>query len=797
MARPLGRWPHARPGRGRTLHTWPIYTQLYGWRGLYSAALPSPSLPAWSSNLRWLTQQAPLSPQATFTRYWQPFIPPESVHGSFLSHSVQALINAIARHDITAALALMRRMSSIPYPLWISLWSLIAEGPSSIPSHNLYDRLDQVCVQLCELVELHDAHFPTKSIRPMMRQRFLYLLLKRAERIDKKFGEKERHAVYDAQVPWLVRAGNDATAVDGDLLGRLIFRLAHMRAFSCIPTLLNAYVQSESRSADAVAAGQPFAAVLLETLAWHSSASNSSDADKALAFGIESVRLAWYLRLPIKYALVQELLRRIDPVELQASFGEENQPTTAILSQCFASCEVTPHIPTFLSRLYTTNPEYYTERVAVALCRSSDPRLALELIHTHQPIPYDVYAAAITALTWIVRARYYPDVAMHLALHTLDVLCEAGMQPDEQMFGELVRALQSGLDERIPSASLPCNSGDLGTSLMRSVRTMKKETWVGLLHRLGNAVLVRSEESVIRLDHLILLLRLAVRQHQYALSRDLYVLARQLHPEVFPCTSSSIFGWLFSHAYTRSKELSFALRLYQEYVAFGQVLSEEHVEPFLSSLLRHRMATMFQRVVGDLVDSSSLPRETVAQYVTRALLQQGYLDSALALARHLLTHESSHVPRDESLPPPLPPLSMYAICLYEASQTGHFGSDRASRKRLYTLFEEFRLALAHTFANGDSTSSHWVEHAYYGITRLYMQALGLDASAPYCVSNSLENAEKQKVWDELSMLWQEWANVCDGKQGSIPDLFMQEKMTLQQCYEYAKKKCSTPISHTY
>ena len=124
-------------------------------------------------SLRWLTRHAVLQalPPTTFTRYWQPFQPPPSEADE--GETTRSFMTALENQDIDACLAMLRAHTPA-YPLWLSLWTLVAEGPNPIPASGLYERLDTVCWHLCELYRFHQSAYPTRSIPPQMRQRLVY-----------------------------------------------------------------------------------------------------------------------------------------------------------------------------------------------------------------------------------------------------------------------------------------------------------------------------------------------------------------------------------------------------------------------------------------------------------------------------------------------------------------------------------------------------------------------------------------------------------------------------------------------
>lgn len=79
-------------------------------RQVHSSVLGSP-LSLWTPpHLRWLTHDAGArdARPVTFTRYWQPFQPPQINAGAFLPSSTLAFTEALERHDIPTCLELLR-----------------------------------------------------------------------------------------------------------------------------------------------------------------------------------------------------------------------------------------------------------------------------------------------------------------------------------------------------------------------------------------------------------------------------------------------------------------------------------------------------------------------------------------------------------------------------------------------------------------------------------------------------------------------------------------------------------------
>ena len=714
MARPRAGWQTLLPR-----------TRVHGSRTHTSM----PTLAWMPPTFRWLTRHAVLQalPPTTFTRYWQPFQPPSEADDGELTSS---FLTALEKQDIPACLAMLRTHTPT-YPLWLSLWTLVAEGPNPIPASGLYDRLDMVCVHLCELYYFHRSAYPTRSIPPQMRQRLVYLLLKRAERIDATFVADARTRQQRAQASILLDVAGDLHTLDGELAGRLVFRLARMQALDVLGPCLTAYMTHEAPPQDVVSAAQPLAAILDEALAWH----ERTGQEAALTLGIEAIRLAFLRSWPIKHTLVQRWLRQAGPTLTRLCLAP---PSTPRLPLAYTACP----LDVLVRDVHALQPQYMHERAAVVLCRMNDARAALKLVEMRRPsIPFDVYAAAISALTWMVRTHISPRAALSLALRTFEALYEAGMHADEQMYGELVRAFESRL-----------HSSPSETCAWVEELADDDIPWTTLLASWTRHMIAHHDVPLVRADHLGRLLRLHIRCRQGWQSRQLYEQMREHHALMLPCMSPAQFGWLFMQSYSRPTSLSFAMRLYQDWCASGCALPQAHIEPYLRSLLAYGMASMVHRVVCD--QRAYVPLPTLASYVLRAHLTHGYYEAAFAWASDLL-----HTPEEvahwvDTSHPPVPSLMYYALCFYETSQYPQYALDEQARRRLDALFDEFQLGLAHAIASS-SVCMDTISQAYYGMLRVTMQVLGPDSSS----AERLPLPDRQAAWDRFHTLWYEWQDL--------------------------------------
>lgn len=687
------------------------------------------------------SEQVSSSKVATFTRYWTPFQMPVLEPEVASSSATLAITHALEQHDSTTAMQLLRRNAKfLPHAVWTSLWTLIAEGPSPLPPEGLYERLDTVCEQLLELLRMHAYLFSTRAIPKRMHHRLVYLLLKRAERIDYFVPVDERPAQRRRQAEQLLRVANDPCALDGDLLGRLLFRLARLQAVDLLGPILLHYSACTDKPADPVAAAQPFSAVISEALEWYRSTKNP----EALHLSWKALRSAFAQQLPIKHVLVQQLLTCSGPAHTRLCIPDLPQTldvSDELASSILDTCRLHPH--------------YMHQRAAVVLCKSSDPRAALHLLDTYDAdIPFDVYAATITALTWIARARIVPDTALFLAWRVMDAMQHAGMEADEQMYSEWIRALQVVQNERM--APHPLSVPDAVVQALRDRAPPSVPSWTSYVTSLTQQILARQGEHVLRWEHLVLLFRLHARLRHFSFCQSLYEYARESHSESLPFHSTSTFAWLLSQACQRHGDMRWAVRLYHDWLATGRSLPESQLETFLRACLSHGMPSMVRVVVRDACEMEAVPRPILASHVARALFLEGHLEAGLALLADLLTDAPSTIPRDESLPPALPPLAMYAIGLYEASRVG-FGAKQDDRERLFQLFDEFRLVLAHAYAKED-VPGKIMDLAYYGAIRIHLQALGREASSG--PSDHAGTDDNDTCVASLRDAWAEWRDLA-------------------------------------
>lgn len=654
----------------------------------------------------------PQAPTAypNFSRYTHPYLPPED--RNTWAPELNDLAEALTRHDEDTCWRLFEkhfaRGRPLPYSLWYGVCSLTAQGPAPQPWVGVYAFLDRVCRRLHKLFQIHAERF-SEPIPTSLYRRYIYLLLKRAERLD-AFQGPEWEVERKKQAEILVEAvENRASQLDTPLLGRAVFRLARLGRRS-LHTLVHAFVTRDDLLDDPSSAAQPFNAIVEACVA----SQDPENQEKCLLFAVDVLRLAYERCLPIRGMLVQTLLTRLGDEHTRVLLHACSEPATPVPPQADTGVSW----PIALHRLARTRPMYLAQRAAVALCRNGDPRAALALIRAGEAVPYDVYAAAISALAWRARERRAGhDAAMTLALHTLDALRErTEFEADQQMYGELIRAWEATLYGRTTRKQT-----QLASDLAALVGSERE--WPAMLRAFTEQVLSRMEEGpLLRPMHHTRLLAINIREKHFLLSKRLYERARNLDVSRLPFFSTQRnlphgLLWLFTQATKRAAQRSFAVRLYHDMVSFGYKLPLHASLLFVRTLLAGDMPTVAQQTVLDLCESGHLPNRAFAPGVLHAFFQAGLFEPALALAEALYATRTTHWDSEHEVPTAR--LEMYATCLYEASHT-RIGHSPEARARLWTLFEEFRLALAHALAHrrDDGDGLRAAMQAYHGAIRL-------------------------------------------------------------------------------
>lgn len=680
--------------------TWHSTSRLGSLRTLYLAAIQS------AENTTHTTAE-----YTSFSRYTHPYLPPDDRHT--WAPEFHSIAEALTRHDDDACWSLLQEYRTqnltLPFSVWYGVCALTAQAPASQPLVGLYARLDRVCRRLVTLFHIHTEEV-ADPVPVSLYRRFVYLLLKRAERLDLLQGDglgEER--IQQAKTLWEAVEHKEA-ALDTPLLGRVVFRLARMGNLSLRP-FVDAYVARSDLLNAPGSAAQPFNAIVA---ACAGSPGHPRPSDADLLLGVDALRLAYERELPIKGTVVQTFLLRLGPARTRMLLHACGAPS------CMApACANTSETwSTALHHLAQTRPTYLAQRAAVSLCRSGDPRAALALMQASQDVPYDVYAAAISALTWHVRERRAgSEAAMILALRTLDRLSEhPEYEADQQMYSETIRAFEAALHGR-KSPKPDALAADL------ALQVHEPPKWLHLMQNFTKHLLNRLEEGLLLpYVHHTRLLAMNISLEQYQLGKRLYEQARAQFVTQLPFFGAREalpqgMSWLFAQALRHPGQLSFAIRLYHDAAAFGYQLTSYMGVQFVQALLTGGMPTVAQQIVMDMCTLDEARRTALAPGVLRAFFQANLLEPALSLAEMLYATPPASL-YDEQQAPTVR-LDMYAVCLYEASRMPLIYRPEV-RTRLWALFEEFRLALAHALAHrtDDDATIRATTHAYHGAIRL-------------------------------------------------------------------------------
>ncbi|WFD30332.1 hypothetical protein MSPP1_001350 [Malassezia sp. CBS 17886] len=725
----------------------------------------------------------------TFTRYLQPFIPPTEESSAWPS-SLGPLVAALEHHDVDACWAALTSLppstrAVLPYVVWRAAWTLVAEGPAVAPMSDLYGRLDAVCERLCTLHALFAQLFPSRGMPIDYHRRLIYLLLKRAERIDAELARsgadtvaraaaRARHAeaLHDVISRGCGATTEPLTALDTELLGRVVFRLARLRALTHVAPLANAYARRSDGPAGDAARVQPFVALVVASIQEMKRADEGAplpdaEADgerrsRALLLGLDSVRMAFSLALPLRSTLVHDLLlcggRSLvyvlaretaeaaaiphaaaqgpagkwctaaaagaspDGAPDQAAVrGAQPEPHALPLADRDRSLVSRGDVRAAVRRLVRVRAAYFLYRAAVLLCRLGDAELALHLVRT-QPscVPFDVYAAAVCALTW--RVRRDTDHAVETLVDALQVVHTmqsdehgAGYDVDEQMLAELVRAFSAALT-RAPRGKA------------RELAPHLRAFTAVALRRMAAA-----GDSALGLRSHARLLAMNLSARSYVASRRLFEQARRHFPDValwgdaFPQVPTSGMSWLLREACRRPGQLPFATRLYHDWRATTVMpFSTDAILTMLRALLAHHHTAAAHRVVLDIrAMTDTVPRGTLSGTVA-AFFAWGDWESAISVARVLCVRSMAPQPWQAQVQPgATPPLYMYAVLFREAAQLPVLALDPAPRAGLTALFDEFRLVLAHALADGVPTAEDGqdIAAAYHGMAQTYVNAI--------------------------------------------------------------------------
>ncbi|PKI85004.1 hypothetical protein MVES1_001070 [Malassezia vespertilionis] len=698
---------------------------------------------------------------ASFSRYFQP-------HSSPLAEPewpapLQALANALERHDEDTCWKLVQQYrgewearDTFPYTLWQSLWLLVAEGPSPLPVVGQYARLDRVCKRLHTLQAFHESLYPRRTLSASMQQRYVYLLLKRAERLglacdaahdpalQTALKEEQRSQAIQILTALLHSHSVSHAALDTPLLGRAVFRLAHLGAVRALLLLLNAYAARKDHSTQPGAAVQPFSAIIQACMY-----------DTHHDIGIEALRLAFALRLNMKSTLVQKFLSSLGADQIHTLYAA---CTNAACSEGPMHLDVHASRLTLLTRLAATRPAYFAHRCAVVLCRHDDPSVALRTLRDDPNAPFDVYGAVITALSWRTRKRAKGAAqALMMAVQTLESLQaheNSEYDTDEQMYGELIRAFAHAPRHAAKDA--------IPAELAQFAPPLSAYDWEALLGTFTAHVLARmlaQDVHTLRFAHHALLLSMNLEMRNYMHAKRLYEQIRTHFPSTVPIPERTEphFLWLFGQACKNQTQVSFAVRLYHDWSAFGRKFSPRSTASLLRALVDEKRHAAAQHILSDIYAYDAEARAVYAPAILRVYMNAGLPEQAFEIAHRLYAQDCVWPQFYEHAQFEPPPLRMYAVCIYEASRSRLMASETA-RAKLLTWFDEFRLALAHTMAQPDAEQDMEAActKAYLGVVQMHLYTLGMGtgsgADVPAVPAHAAALASADATLDELQDL---------------------------------------------
>ncbi|WFD41910.1 hypothetical protein MPSI1_000547 [Malassezia psittaci] len=656
----------------------------------------------------------PVKSELKYSKYIQSYLPPAD--RDTWPEKFREMAEALSHHDEEACWRLVEAYSArnipLPFSLWLGACSLLAQCLSTRPKALTYSDLDTTCDQLSTLFSLHSKQ-NMQSAPSNLYRRYVYLLLKRVEHLDAYDNELADHRRSTQASTLHEAAQRHMQHLDTPLLGRAIYRLARLRCLS-LDALVNEFVSRNDLLHDPGSAAQPFNAIIESCLLPQKDREN----ENLLRLGLETMRLAFQFSLPIRGAKTQMLLAKLGNERLHDLYHKTHaDPINApnVLN-------VDAPWDTLLHRIAQTRPKYLAERVAVALCRSGDPLVALQLLNDPSCLPYDVFAAAISALTWWAReTRQGYNAAMSLAHQTLDKLCdETEMDPDQQMYGELVRGWESIFHYNKKSPKPNPLADEL--SALDQGRGASPAQFMDFTRRILSQL---DEWPVLRHVHHMRLLAINIQLGHFYLSKRLYELARKYDPEQLPFFEAHRalprgMLWLFRESMRRNAKLSFTVRLYHDVIASGFAFPLPDVLQFVRALLLGGMPTVAQRIVLDTCETQSSVDGKFASGVLKAFFHANLFEPGLALAEIMYDVKMEDLNLEHEAPNSR--LEMYASCIFEASRT-HLAKSSVACERLWTMMDDFRLALAHALASRsmDADTTFVISRAYQGALRLTIE----------------------------------------------------------------------------
>lgn len=724
-----------------------------------------------------------------FVRYIEAFERPADRDG--IPADYANLAHALARQDRerTWQLLCAARATSagarLPYALWRSVWTLLAAGPDSIPLATLQARLTDLSDQLAQLLHMHESLYPERRVGLAEVERYVYLLVRRVEcahkygDITQCDGDLDRRIADALRLRVASQSAPDTTALDvmdTALLGRVAYCLASIGALGEVGVPLRAYAERGGHT-DAKASAQPFLAVI-EACA----ARADIDGVGVVVEGLKALREALVLRLPVGGKSMRRMLHALPHRDLVSLAEHCRGERSALDSQTYdtkahsvedlrSHGEDAVTASGCLSALAGADPQVRLH-ASIVLCQKGDPREAMSVIDDDGPdADIDVAASIVSSLTWIARTQ--PSVcedATLLALRAFDVICQTPrgarqIGSDEQILAELARAFEAVSSVREGNAK-PLSTGSaqaqpfrisavvpgVAEHLQNAAKHHTSRDWTRELAKFTLHVLdclQYGSERVLRLPLHAALLRANLRAKHFPHCKRLYEAARDLFPSACPWSRKHFtqeMHWFVSET-LRRRHLRFAMRLLYDAFAFGVRVPLKMSLRIARFALTERSPTLAHRIIETLRARDDIKSDALARGAVQLFLTQGLVDTSVVVAQTILgsapgqnTTRNARQPVDRH-----PPLQMYAVVLHEASKA------QIPVARLNDLFDEFRLALAHTWSDDVSEQREdAVRIGYHSIICLHLQALGLCGAAHASATEAASSAETlAKVADLL------------------------------------------------
>ncbi|PWY99691.1 hypothetical protein BCV70DRAFT_200619 [Testicularia cyperi] len=460
-------------------------------------------------------------------------------------------------------------------------------------------------------------------------------------------------------------------------------------------------------------------------------------------------------------------------------------------------------------------------------CSHSHAQRTVTVSETTSSTPdHDLFAAVIDELARRMQVTVKPSQPkssdtyrallgdLRLVLRTYAIAAKAKLDTNQHLHKGVIRAFVACLPFFVLNLG-PRRSRftDVKPQLAeRNEKNGSRRTLQMYLRRFTTLLLARdpdlARQSLSLRCHAILL-GLFLRTRDYSFSKRLYRLFQLREPEAnlwsdidpascllkgtfdpLSAPDHTSFGWFFAESIRATSNPQFALQLYRDWTASGNVLPAELTALLIQALLRSGLTAEAQRVLADSQDRRMLVSPRLARILTTSLSDAGFPTFAMEMAGALA---SQRMAQEMKAPAATRPQSRNARAHAHESAQGMGPSlkllsialDRASNARApWTLerkqtilrqFEDFRLGLTHHMLRGPAkhgiqapattqTSSsavtiQVVRAAYNAVMRAVLAPLSDDLqfsphkSAAVAVTSDADtpytDGQMQELFDEL------------------------------------------------